>query len=674
MGERKVSIFDFGVRWLCAIGFLWLWAPGPAQAAGDIDSASSCEVIAGQVLINEVLPAPSNNGIEWAELYNTTSGPIDIGNCYIDDIPGASPAYHIPSATLIPAHGFWTVDQVSYFNNTGDSVRFLKEDVTTLLDSYSFGSTAYNQSWYRLPDGGSWAASPTAFVTKGQANKIPFFSISGNVGVAGATLSYVDGTPRTVISRIDGSYTLTVPGGWSGTVTPSHPCFSFDPVGWDYNNVAGNLISQDYIPSLDLASGCADVDVSVRRLIQGRFGLPPHASLRANLTGLNDGPIIFNSSNGSPLIAAERVIYKVSGVNTSFSEMMALPDHQLDATYWLPWYNNKDLDTQLRFANVSETQATVHLYIGGQEIKSGCLPSNVPYPYVLESLQSLRVSCPGLNNGPVEIQSNVNIVAAERVIYKVNNVNTSFSEMMALPNSQLSSTYWLPWYNDKDLDTQLRFGNVDPNATATVTVKIGGVEVTGCLPHDSPFTLGPGESVRVSCAGLNNGPVEIESNVNIVAAERVIYKAAGGINTSFSEMMALPSSQLDATYSLPWYNNADLDTQLRFGNVTDQTATVHLYIHGQEMISGCNRNSPYNLAPGQSLRVSCTGLNNGSVQIVSDHGVPIVAAERVIFKANGLNTSFSEMMALPNSQIDTIYWLPWYNNVDLDTQLRFGVP
>jgi hypothetical protein len=60
------------------------------------------------------------------------------------------------------------------------------------------------------------------------------------------------------------------------------------------------------------------------------------------------------------------------------------------------------------------------------------------------------------------------------------------------------------------------------------------------------------------------------------------------------------------------------------------------------------------------------------VEIVSD--IPIVAAERVIYKVNGINTSFSEMMALPASQLDATYWLPWYNNVDLDTQLRFGVP
>ena len=60
------------------------------------------------------------------------------------------------------------------------------------------------------------------------------------------------------------------------------------------------------------------------------------------------------------------------------------------------------------------------------------------------------------------------------------------------------------------------------------------------------------------------------------------------------------------------------------------------------------------------------------MKIVSN--VPIVAAERVIYKVNDVNTSFSEMMALPNSQLDTTYWLPWYNNVDLDTQLRFGIP
>src|SRR4030095_16726683 len=106
----------------------------------------------------------------------------------------------------------------------------------------------------------------------------------------------------------------------------------------------------------------------------------------------------------------------VNGLPTSFTEMMALPNSQLNSTYWLPWYNNVDLDTQLRFGNVSETNATATagLYIGGHEMCRGCAPANSPYPLLAGT--SLRVSCPGTNNGPVKIGSDLPLVAAERVI------------------------------------------------------------------------------------------------------------------------------------------------------------------------------------------------------------------------------------------------------------------
>ncbi|MGF7473576.1 hypothetical protein WFJ45_22640, partial [Salmonella enterica subsp. enterica serovar Minnesota] len=92
-------------------------------------------------------------------------------------------------------------------------------------------------------------------------------------------------------------------------------------------------------------------------------------------------------------------------------------------------YNNVDLDTQLRFANVSTSTATVHVYVGGAEMQDS--------PFTLAPGGSTRKSFPGVNNGPVQIESDQNIVAAERVIYKVNNVPTSFTETMALPASQL---------------------------------------------------------------------------------------------------------------------------------------------------------------------------------------------------------------------------------------------
>ena len=108
-----------------------------------------------------------------------------------------------------------------------------------------------------------------------------------------------------------------------------------------------------------------------------------------------------------------------------------------------------NLDTQLRIANVSSSTATVRVYIGGVEMPGS--------PFTLAADASTRRSFPGVNNGPVRIVSTQNIVAAERVIYKANNTPTSFSEMMGLPNSQLSTTYWLPWYNNVDLRTELRF-------------------------------------------------------------------------------------------------------------------------------------------------------------------------------------------------------------------------
>jgi CSLREA domain-containing protein len=396
----------------------------------------------------------------------------------------------------------------------------------------------------------------------------------------------------------------------------------------------------------------ANVDLTLGSTNLGTYSILPGTVTRQSFVEVNNGPMQILSSNSIPLIGAERVIYKINGIQTSFSEMMGLPNSQLDTTYWLPWYNNVDLDTQIRFANVTGTTATVHVSIGGVPMTGS--------PFTLEAGETTRVSFPGINDGPVKIESDQNIVAAERVIYKINNINTSFSEMMALPSDQLDTTYWLPWYNNVGLDTQLRFANVT-GFTATVHVSIGGVPMSG-----SPFTLEAGETTRVSFAGINDGPVKIESDQNIVAAERVIYKI-NGVNTSFSEMMGLPNSQLDTTYWFPWYNNVDLDTQLRFANVSASTATVHISIGGVPMTG-----SPFTLEAGETTHVSFAGIDDGPVKIKSDQN--IVAAERVIYKINGINTSFSEMMGLPSTLLDVTYWFPWYNNVDLDTQLRFGAP
>ena len=45
-----------------------------------------------------------------------------------------------------------------------------------------------------------------------------------------------------------------------------------------------------------------------------------------------------------------RVAYNNGTAWTSFSEVLGMPANQLTSTYWFPWYNNLDLNTQVRFA------------------------------------------------------------------------------------------------------------------------------------------------------------------------------------------------------------------------------------------------------------------------------------------------------------------------------------
>jgi hypothetical protein len=81
-------------------------------------------------------------------------------------------------------------------------------------------------------------------------------TISGNVGVTGVTLSYTDGTPKTALSEANGDYSFIVSNNWSGTVTPSHECFTFTPIDRTYNNVTTSQTNQNYTPSAGSSNLC----------------------------------------------------------------------------------------------------------------------------------------------------------------------------------------------------------------------------------------------------------------------------------------------------------------------------------------------------------------------------------------------------------------------------------
>jgi ribosomal protein S16 len=72
------------------------------------------------------------------------------------------------------------------------------------------------------------------------------YTISGNAGLPGVTLSYTDGSLKTAVTDSSGAYSLPVSYGWSGSVTPSRTGYTFSPTKRDYTSVMANQTGQNY--------------------------------------------------------------------------------------------------------------------------------------------------------------------------------------------------------------------------------------------------------------------------------------------------------------------------------------------------------------------------------------------------------------------------------------------
>jgi len=178
----------------------------------------------------------------------------------------------------------------------------------------------------------------------------------------------------------------------------------------------------------------------------------PSQSLRL-FYNLNSGPVKVQSTNGTPIIASMRFV-KIQSQNplviSYFSEMMGLPIESVSSDYFFPAYDNVTHNMQVRFGNLGQTSTDVTVSIAGA----------VQGIYSVAPNQSLRLFYPA-NTGPVEVKSSNNtpIIASIRFVYiesQVPLVIGAFSEMLGLPVEQLATTYLFPWYNNAELDTQLR--------------------------------------------------------------------------------------------------------------------------------------------------------------------------------------------------------------------------
>jgi uncharacterized repeat protein (TIGR02543 family) len=101
-----------------------------------------------------------------------------------------------------------------------------------------------------VPDAGSITFTRPIYVEISGIHTISGTVREGIAGLPGVTMTYdVD---KTVTTGAEGTYTITVDRGWSGTVTPSKEEYSFEPPSRSYTAVDANQVEQDFTATLNM--------------------------------------------------------------------------------------------------------------------------------------------------------------------------------------------------------------------------------------------------------------------------------------------------------------------------------------------------------------------------------------------------------------------------------------
>jgi PKD repeat protein len=167
------------------------------------------------VKINEFLPTPKSlYSKEWIELYNSGSSPVRLDGCYLDDIQnsGTKP-WRIPLNTTLGPGNVVVFTRTFGLNNAGDIVNLFSVDGSTILDSYSYGSSEYDVSFGRGGDGGNnWVSFSNP--TPGGANLPYDLPDANDGGVLFSRLFYHGSEETEFLCLYNPSGSVVDLGGW----------------------------------------------------------------------------------------------------------------------------------------------------------------------------------------------------------------------------------------------------------------------------------------------------------------------------------------------------------------------------------------------------------------------------------------------------------------------------
>lgn len=246
-------------------------------------------------------------------------------------------------------------------------------------------------------------------------------------------------------------------------------------------------------------------------------------------------------------------------------------------------------------------------------------------------------------------------------IYKSNNGGFSFGEVMGIAESELSTTWWFPWYDA----TSPSFNWImvsNPNSKPVVVE----ISIAGTKTSDSPHTIPAGDVWAAEYHETLGGPVKVASTdgQKIFASQRT-HRNDVGVQAINVKAISDPELALKSPFSsqtglanswwFPWYDAVRPTMNwILVGNPGPHPAIVEIYI-GYDRTS----DSPNTIPVGGVWTPEYPGVVKGPVRVVSTNGQQIFVSQRSL---RSDTKGFNEIMGVPKEQLARIWWFPWYDS------------
>lgn len=182
------------------------------------------------------------DGMEWRALGSGMSHPVHSLTAFNGDLI-AGGEFTIAGGVQVNHVARW---DGSAWHPLEDGVSDGPYGFTSVGPTLALDNTLFVSGWFTIAGG---AASNHIAAYRCDDPPPPDHIITGQVlldgdGITGVTVSATGRDASTTAT--EGRYSLTVPNGWSGTVTPTLAGFTFTPSSRTYSNVTGDLTTQHF--------------------------------------------------------------------------------------------------------------------------------------------------------------------------------------------------------------------------------------------------------------------------------------------------------------------------------------------------------------------------------------------------------------------------------------------